>query len=248
LNQTHFGAKKLPMGHFFDNPLMIALRSFVFHVCSGIVSLLFVFLLPLAWGPIWVVWPIFVAFVRIHLWLLRVVCGQHYIVEGELPNGSTPVIIAARHEALWETMVLPVLLKNPVVMLKQEILRYPFAGPVARRLGYIGLDRSGDANRARHAFAEAKAEAKKGRSFLIFPSGTRNPKHRLRVEKGVGVLYRVLKVPCVPIVTNSGTFWPYKSWVRRPGVVKLTVLPEIPAGLQTSQVLSQLEAALGRPV
>lgn len=221
-------------------------RSVVFHLCSGAVVLLFLVFLPFIWAPLRFGWPVLRAFVFAQLWLLRVICGQRYKLDlAHVPDGAA--IYAVRHEALWETLVLPVLLNNPVVFLKQEILAYPVAGAVARKLGYIGLDRGGSTDRVRAAFDEARDRASDGRGFLIFPNGTRDPAQRDRVQTGVAVLYRALGVPCVPIVLDSGGLWPYKSWIRRPGVITVRALPPIAPGLRTSDLLKRLQADLSEP-
>lgn len=236
------------MNPWADKPAVIGIRSIVFHVASLLTTLLFLLLYPLILAPLWVGWPVIKAFVHVQLWLLRVICGQSYQVIGaeNLPDGAC--ILASRHEAMWETLVLPVLFGNPTVMLKQEILTYPIAGRIARKLRFIGIDRSGSADRAREAFEEARKQTAEGRRVLIFPNGTRNPEHRFRVQKGVAILYRMLKCPCVPIVLNAGDYWPYHSWWRRPGVITIRVLPPIPEGLPTSEFLSKLTDDLALPV
>lgn len=227
-----------------QNRLEIALRSCLFHIASFAATLVFLPFLVLVWAPTRFAWPVYVAFVRLQLWLLRVICAQHYAIEGQLDSVAGPVILACRHEAMWETLVIPVLTGNPVVFLKKEILSYPVAGLVARAWGYIGLDRSGDMDQLRAAVESAKAARDAGRDLLIFPNGTRNPDSRYRVQKGVAVLYRALKVPCVPIVLNSGESWPFESWMRRPGTIRVKILPPIAAGGRSSDFVAQLEAAM----
>ena len=223
------------------------MRSVAFHLASATVTLGFLLLFPLIFGPRPLVWAILQRFIRSQLWLLRVICGQSHRLEGaeHLPEGAC--ILACRHEAMWETLVLALLFDLPTVMLKDDILRYPVAGAVARKLDFIGIDRSGATDAARAAFDTARAQADGGRSVLIFPSGTRNPDHRDRVQKGVAVLYRMLKLPVVPVTLDSGRLWPYKSWLRRPGVITVRVLPAIETGLRTNDFLARLEGDLARP-
>ncbi|MAQ86228.1 MAG: 1-acyl-sn-glycerol-3-phosphate acyltransferase [Maritimibacter sp.] len=220
-------------------------RTAVYVVLRVVVSLLFFPAIVLLAAPRSWCWPVVRAYVAIQLWLLRVVCGQRVRLTGteNLPDG--PCLVAARHEAMWETLFLPVRLGNPAVMLKQEILTYPIAGSIARKLGYIGIDRSGDLDAARRSFAAAKASAKAGRSVLIFPSGTRHPERRDRLQSGVAVLYRQMGVPCVPVTLNSGDLWPYGSWLRYPGTIEVRICPQIPAGLKTQGVMARLAEDLG---
>ena len=226
---------------------LVWVRSLLFHIAALVATIPFLPLFVLLLGPMRFVWPVLCFYLRLQLFLLRLICGQTYRVTGLENAPHTPVILAARHESMWETVVLPTLFKNPAVVLKNEILRYPLAGAVARKLEFIGVDRSGALDRAKETFDAAKMQAAKGRSILIFPNGTRNPDLRNRVQPGVAVLYRTLKLPCLPIVHDSGRLWPFRSWLRHPGVITIRILPTIPPGLRTSEFLSRLESDLAKP-
>ena len=229
-------------------PAGARVRSVAFVFSSGWATFPFLLLWPLILAPRRVVWAIIRRHIAVQVALLRWVAGIGYEVSGtqNLPDG--PCILASRHESMWETIFLPWILGNPVVLLKQEILRYPVAGPVARKLGYIGIDRSGDLQAAKRAFDAARDRARDGRSVLIFPSGTRDPAHRSDVQGGVAVLYRQLKLPCVPIILNSGEHWLFGSWMRLPGTIRIEILPPIPPGLRTAEFMARLEQAMGRQV
>jgi len=230
------------------NPAVIRLRSLVYLVLSAMVTLPFLLLYPLILAPSRIVWSILAVYIRLQIVLLRWICGVRYRISGleNLPDG--PCILASRHEAMWETIFLPWVLDNPAVILKAEILSYPLVGPVARKLGYIGVDRSGDLEAAKRTFDQARDVARAGRPVLIFPSGTRDPAHRNRVQGGVAVLYRSLKLPCVPIILNSGEHWLRKSFLRRPGTIEIEVLPPIPAHLPVREFMARLEHDLSQPV
>lgn len=227
-------------------PAVARARSAGFAVASALATLPFLLLWPLIVAPRRVVWAIIRVHIAVQVFLLRRIAGVGYRVEGleNLPQG--PCILASRHEAMWETIFLPWILGNPAVLLKQEILSYPVAGPVARKLGYIGVDRSGNLEAAKRAFDDARDQAREGRSVLIFPSGTRDPARRDEVQAGVAVLYRRLQVPCVPIVLNSGEHWLFRSWLRLPGTIRIEILPPIPPGLRTAEFMERLRAAMAR--
>ncbi len=227
------------------SPAAIRLRSLAFFLASAIVSVIFLPLLILLAAPIRFGWPVLRAFVAVHLWLLRWICGVRYRVTGQenLPAGAS--LLAVRHESMWETMFLPYYLDNPAVVLKQEILRYPFIGPICRKLGYIGVDRTGDVSAARATFGHARRAAQAGRQVLIFPAGTRRPEGRDKMQPGVAVLYRQMDLPCVPITHNAADCWPYKSWLRPPGEIEVRILPPVPPGLRTREVMEALTEALG---
>ncbi|MDJ0631375.1 MAG: lysophospholipid acyltransferase family protein [Rhodobacter sp.] len=229
-------------------PATARIRSGAFLVLSGMATVAFLLLWPLILAPRRIVWAIIRAYIAVQVVLLRWVAGVGYEITGleRLPEG--PCILASRHEAMWETIFLPWILGNPAVFLKQEILGYPIAGPVARKLGYIGVDRSGDLEAAKRSFDAARDEVSAGRSVLIFPAGTRDPARRTDVQGGVAVLYRRLQLPCVPIILNSGEHWLYKSWLRLPGTIRIEILPPIPPGLRTAEFMERLQAAMARDV
>ena len=229
-----------------DAPLLNRLRSYVFVFMSILTTTCFTLIYPLfAFNRY--LWPFVSVFFGVQLKLLQWICGiRHNLLGREnLPPG--PCILAARHEATWETIFLPWALNNPAIILKAEILTYPLFGGGARRLGYIGVDRSGKLEAVKKTFEQARQAATKGRRVLIFPSGTRDPKHRFRVQPGVSVLYRTSKLPCVPIVLNSGDKWIYGSWLRRPGTITVQILPAIPPGLPSKQFMARLTHDLAQP-
>src|SRR5712692_746533 len=60
-----------------------------------------------------------------------------------LPEG--PCLIAMKHQSTWDTLILPVLLGDPAVVMKRELLFVPFFGWYAARSGSIFVDRKGGA-------------------------------------------------------------------------------------------------------
>eukprot|EP01035_Chromulina_nebulosa_P007204 gene7204-biopygen6100 len=41
----------------------------------------------------------------------------------------------------------------------------------------------------------------------------------------------VLGLPCVPVALNSGLYWPRRKFLRRPGIIRIEILPPIAPGL-----------------
>jgi 1-acyl-sn-glycerol-3-phosphate acyltransferase len=236
-----------PMRGWSDNTTVIGVRSLIFHLVCGLVTLVFLLLYPVILLPRRFLWGVLRQYIRLQLLLLRMICGQRYRVIGAENAPSGPCIVAARHEAMWETFLLPLIFDNPAVVLKTEIMGYPIAGRLSRKLGFIGVDRSGAPEKVKKSFDAARRVARAGRSVLIFPSGTRNPARRHRVQGGVTVLYRLLKLPCLPVVLDSGDFWIYGRWLRRPGVITVRILEPIPTGLRASEFQARLEADLAQP-
>ncbi len=162
------------------------------------------------------------------VWLLAVVCGLRYRVEGRehLPDG--PAILACKHQSAFETFVMNAIVPDVCIIYKRELDAIPLFGWFLRRSRMVSVDRTGGAKALRRMLENAREEAGKGRSLLIFPEGTRVPVgDRGTAHPGLIALVRAVKLPVVPVSLNSGLFWPRKSLLRRPGTIVIRFLPAI---------------------
>lgn len=226
-------------------PIALYLRNAAFAVAGLAYSGLFVLLAPAVFLPIRYVRPLVEAYLRGIAFLLRHICGLSYEVRGKERLAGGPVLIASAHQTTWENLYLPMLLDNPAMIIKEEILRYPVVGIIARKSGYIPAHRSGDIDKVRQSFEQARAQSHAGRNVLIYPSGTRTgsqPAPPLR--RGVAALYETLGVPCVPVALNSSRVWQFRSWLRHPGVITVEILEPIPPGLDKRAFMETLTARL----
>src|SRR5512135_404776 len=66
---------------------------------------------------------------RFQIWMLGVLCGLRYRVEGRehLPRGTTSIVLA-KHQSTWETLALQHIVPPQVWVLKRELLWLPFFG------------------------------------------------------------------------------------------------------------------------
>ena len=183
------------------------------------------------------------AWSHLTLWLLRVIAGTHYEVRGELPRGG--VLVASKHQSMWDTIVMTAILKDPAMVLKRELLWIPFYGWYAQKARMIAIDRGAAAAAIRRLVSQGKAAVAEGRPVVIFPEGTRSaPGSKLEYKPGVAALYRQLGVECVPAAVNSGLFWARRGFTRRPGTILLEFLPPIPAGLDRKTFMAELETRI----
>jgi len=179
------------------------------------------------------------------LWLLRVVCGTGVEWRGreKLPAGA--YIVACKHQSLWETFALFMLLPDPTYVLKRELMWIPLFGWLAAKARMIPIDRGSGANALSRMVKASRAEIARSRQIVIFPEGTRRPPgaepHYL---PGVAYLYAETGLPCVPIALNSGVYWPRRSLCRYPGTVSVEVLDPIPPGLDKRAFLARLQVVL----
>ncbi len=158
-----------------------------------------------------------------------------------LPAG--PCILAGKHQAMWDTVAVPLLTPDPALVLKRELLMVPFYGWYARKAQMIALDRGAHASALRSLLRQAKDRIAAGRSVAIFPEGTRKkPGAPTDYKPGVAAIYAQLGVPCAPFALNSGHFW--KGWRRYPGVIVIEFLPVIEPGLKRAEFMAALESGI----
>lgn len=228
--------------------LLTVFKTVIFFGVAAVVSIPFILLAPLAlipgrWG-----WPIVVGYLWMLLFLLKWICGLTYEIRGLENIPKTPCLIASRHESTWENLFFQILLDNPAIFVKKEIFSYPVAGIVARKNQHILTDRSGNIAAIRASFDKALNLSRQGRNILIYPSGTRRNEQRYSVKTGVVALYNNLGCACVPVVLNSGEFWPLQSWMKYPGKIIVQILPAIPPGLNKEEFLRRITYELSKPV
>jgi 1-acyl-sn-glycerol-3-phosphate acyltransferase len=177
------------------------------------------------------------------LWLLRVIAGTRYEIRGTLPEG--PVLVASKHQSMWDTVVMTAILNHPAMVLKRELLWVPFYGWYAQKTRMIAIDRDSGASAIRRLIAQGKAAIAAGRPIVIFPEGTRAAAGaKLPYKPGVAALYRQLGVDCVPVAVNSGLFWARRGFSRKPGTIVLEFLESIPPGLDRKSFMETLETRI----
>ena len=163
--------------------------------------------------------------------------------EGALPDGA--VLIAAKHQSMFETIELLLYASSPAVVLKRELADIPGWGWVARRYGVIPVERTGGAAALRRMQKAAASAVAEGRPVLIFPEGTRvAPGEMPPLQPGFAGLYRLLGLPVVPVALDSGRLWPRHAFVKRPGVVTFRFGEPIPPGLPRAEIEQRVHAAI----
>ena len=174
--------------------------------------------------------------------LSRWILGIRVREVGTRPPG--PVLYAAKHQAMFETLELQYRLDAPAMAIKEELARIPMWGWATRRYGALIVDREGSAAALRKMMKEAKAAVAIGRSILIFPEGTRVPPgERPPLKPGFAGLYRMLGLPVVPIALDTGRLMP-KRGAKLPGTVTILYGDPIPPGLSRAEIEAQVHAAI----
>ncbi|VXC94001.1 lysophospholipid acyltransferase family protein [Sphingomonas sp. 8AM] len=179
---------------------------------------------------------------RLHRVLLRAILGIRARVEGEVPVGQ--YLYVAKHEAMYETLELQLILGSPAMVLKRELMRIPLWGWSAVQYGAIVVDREASAGALRAMMKEAAAVRGTGRSVVVYAEGTRVPHGESPpLRSGFAGLYKALALPVVPIALDSGRLLPKKG-AKRPGIVTIRIGEPIPPGLPRAEAEARVHEAI----
>jgi len=158
---------------------------------------------------------------RMALWL----AGMRVEVYGreQIPQGQA-VVFMANHQSNCDPPALLSSLPPVLVMVKKEFFRVPLIGAGMTACGFIRVDRT-NREQAFEAVEKGVQALKAGKSFLVYPEGTRSPDGRLqRFKKGVFVMALKAGVPIIPVSVSGGTkIMPKATFVMRPGAVRITI-------------------------
>jgi 1-acyl-sn-glycerol-3-phosphate acyltransferase len=225
---------------------LIFVRSLVFNILFYVVFLFWALVaLPAFVMPRAVVLKIAAWWARSNIVLMRLICGIKVEFRGveKIPTG--PLIVAAKHQSMWETISLLRFFEAPFFVVKRELKFIPVFGLYIIKTDMVAIDRSKGARSMRAVMRRAAEEVKHGRQFVIFPEGTRRPVGAPPDYKGgVGLIYGDCGVPVLPVALNSGLFWPRRTFMRYPGTLVVEFLDPIPPGLKRDEFLARVERVI----
>jgi len=222
---------------------MNAVRSLLFAIAFYGGSVLYVLIcflsLPFGRGAVRAIADNWAGF---HSLCVRFLLGIGTRIEGRVP--VQPVLVAAKHQSMFETIELVTLLDTPAVVMKRELGEIPLWGRLARTYGIIAVDRAGGAKALRTLLRQAEDAIGEGRPIVIFPEGTRVPPgERPELQPGFAGLYRALNLPVVPLALDSGLVWPRRGAKRR-GTITMRFGEPIPAGLPRKEIEARVHEAI----
>ncbi len=163
-----------------------------------------------------------------------------------LPQGKTdPAVLLVKHQSTWETFALPTLMPHPLAyVFKRELLRVPFFGWAMGRLDMIHIDRSQRAQAFNKVVTQGRRLMAQGVWVIMFPEGTRIDRGQRGQYKTGGTRLAIeAGVPVIPIAVTSGRCWPRRAFIKRPGVVDISIGRPIPStGRQPEELMAEVEA------
>jgi 1-acyl-sn-glycerol-3-phosphate acyltransferase len=185
-------------------------------------------------------------FTRVVTLGLRLICGIRTEIRGREHMPEGPVIYAGKHQCMYDIFIPFLVLRDPAIIMKKELLWYPFLGWYALKSEMIPIDRAGTTKTLKAMVVEVKKRAANYRQIVIFPEGTRRaPGAPVAYQAaGLSAIAKAVEAPIVPVATNAGLCWPGRGFLRRRGTIVYEILPPIPAGLPRKELMARLEAAL----
>lgn len=166
-----------------------------------------------------------VGWTRLAVWGGRWICGIRWRVQGweRLPQG--PAILLPKHQSAWETLAFPSLMPRPLsFVFKRELLWVPFFGWALGRLDMVHIDRSKRVEAWAKVAEQGRRYMDQGTWVIMFPEGTRTPRGSQGVYKTGGTRLAVATgVPVVPIAVTSARCWPRNAFIKRPGLVEISI-------------------------
>ncbi len=187
-------------------------------------------------------------------WLRTAVTGGTWIlgirnrVQGmeNLPQGAKdPAVLLVKHQSTWETFVMPAIMPHPLAyVFKKELLRIPFFGWAMARMDMIHIDRSQKARAFAKVVQQGRRLMQEGVWVIMFPEGTRIPRGQAGEYKTGGTRLAIAAgVPVIPIAVTSARCWPSKAFVKRPGVVDISIGKPIASdGRQADELMAEVQA------
>ncbi len=210
-------------------------RSLLFLLVQTVLTVLFaLFGILVAPFPLKLRYRVITGWNRSIVWLARWLCGIRYQVIGQENLPQQPSIVMAKHQSAWETIALPVLLPPMSMVIKRELLKIPFFGWGMALIGPIAIDRADGRAALKQIAEQGRQRLAQGMWVLIFPEGTRMPAGETgKYNIGGAWLATHATALVVPVAHNAGYLWPRNAWLKRPGLITVSIGPPIdPSGMK----------------
>ncbi|MDB5860354.1 MAG: plsC [Ramlibacter sp.] len=179
---------------------------------------------------------------------LSILCGVQYRVTGRenLPVGRTaPAILLVKHQSTLETFLMPSLMPHPLAyVFKRELIYIPFFGWAMGRMDMIHIDRSQRTQAFNKVVEQGKRLLAQGIWVIMFPEGTRIPRGQAGNYKSGGTRLAIATgAPVIPIAVTSAKVWPRKAFIKRPGIVDVSIGKPIPSeGRSADELMREVQA------
>ncbi len=206
------------------------IRSAVFSCLMIIITIFYSFICILARPlPFRYRYHLVTIYTQVIIGLLKIICHVNYTIEGmkNIPKNRNGIIFS-KHQSLWETFFLQGFFSQSAIILKRELLWIPFFGWGLATIDPISINRSAKKSAMNQLIQEGKKRLDAGRWILVFPEGTRTPPGVVgHYHVGGALLATKTGYPILPIAHNAGLCWPKRSFIKKPGMIRIVIGPLI---------------------
>jgi 1-acyl-sn-glycerol-3-phosphate acyltransferase len=180
---------------------------------------------------------------RIIIKSVEAICGVRYRVLGRENIPSEPCVILSKHQSAWETLAYQVIFPPQVWVMKRELLWIPFFGWGLAMLSPIAINRGAGTAALRQMAEQGRQRLDAGFYIVIFPEGTRiAPGARGKYLVGGAWLAVRNEANVLPVAHNAGRLWRRNSFIKRPGLITVSIGPSIATkGLEAQEVMRRAE-------
>ena len=228
------------------------------YFLRSLVHMLWMTLTVIPWGLAVLVYSLFASSTKIY-WLcagwLRVAVSSGTAILGiqnrvtgmeNLPSTELGTcVLLVKHQSTWETFSMVTLMPHPLAFVfKKELLYVPFFGWAMSRMDMIHIDRSQRAQAFNKVVAQGKRLMAQGVWVIMFPEGTRIERGQKGVYKSGGTRLAIdTGAPVIPVAVTSAKCWPRKAFIKRPGIVDISIgKPISSVGRQPDELMREVEA------
>ena len=201
------------------------LRSSLFALFQAVITIVFAIIallcIPL---PAPARYRIITIWSRLMLAGAERICGIRYRVLGAENLPPPPFIVLAKHQSAWETLAFQVIFPPQVWVVKRELLWIPFFGWGLALLSPIAIDRAAGPRALKQLLEQGRERLARRYCIVIFPEGTRvAPGSRGKYQVGGAWLAVKTATPVLPVAHNAGELWRRRAFIKRPGVVTVSI-------------------------
>ena len=228
------------------------------NLIRSIIHMLWMAITVMPWAIVVLIFSLFGSSTQVYWlcagWLRLAVTGGTMIlgiqnrVTGmeNLPNTELgSCVLLVKHQSTWETFSMVTLMPHPLAFVfKKELLYVPFFGWAMSRMDMIHIDRSQRTQAFNKVVEQGKRLMAQGVWVIMFPEGTRIARGQKGVYKSGGTRLAIeTGAPVIPVAVTSAKCWPRKAFVKKPGIVDISIGKPIPsAGRQPDELMREVEA------
>jgi len=210
---------------------MLLIRSVLFNLyfflITPVFSLLLILFRPLGFKAAWFwakLWS------RSTLAAARLICGIRVEIEGRENFPDEACVVIAKHQSALETIAMPMLVPPYAWILKRELFYIPIFGWALAAIGTIAIRRGNPREAIKQVIEQGDERLAENRWVVIFPEGTRSAVGTTgNYQPGGIVVAQKAGAAILPLAMNTGTCWPKRGFIKKPGTVTFKFLPLIDA-------------------